>query len=142
MTSLQEKLCEIADRYQIHLAYAFGSRTNEVRDLLNGLAELAKNGTSDVDIGVKVSPRPAAMSVKEKVNLATDLEELLGVSRIDLVILSEADPFLAANVVRGERIFCKDPHLADEYELYILRRAGDLAPLELERLSMIFTKAS
>jgi hypothetical protein len=89
-----------------------------------------------------VSPGPVAMSVREKVNLAMDLEEMLGVGRVDLVILSEADPFLAANIIRGERIFCRDPYLADEYELYILRRAGDLAPLELDRLSMIFTKAS
>jgi hypothetical protein len=76
------------------------------------------------------------------VQLAADLENLLEVQRVDLVILSEADPFLCANVVRGERIFCRDPHSADEYELYVLRRAGDLAPLEHERLSMIFTKVS
>jgi predicted nucleotidyltransferase len=142
MTALQEKLREIADRYRIDLVYSFGSRSPEVKDFLSGLGELTKNSTSDVDIGVKASPRPAAMSVREKVKLANELEELLGVGSVDLVILSEADPFLAANVVRGERIFCRDPHLADEYELYILRRAGDLAPLELERLSMIFTKAS
>jgi len=141
MTPLQEKLREIADRYRIDLVYSFGSRTNEVRDFLSGLGELDERSTSDGDIGVKLSPRPAAMSVREKVKLTTDLEALLGVSRVDLVILSEADPFLAANVVRGERIFCRDPHLADEYELYILRRAGDLAPLELERLSMILTRA-
>jgi len=67
-----------------------------------------------------------------------EIEDLLGVGRVDLVILSEADPFLSANIVRGERIFCRDPYAADEYELYILRRAGDLAPLEKERLSLIF----
>jgi predicted nucleotidyltransferase len=141
MTSLQEKLRELADRYRIDLVYSFGSRTHEVKDFLNGLGELDKSGTSDADIGVKLSPGAAAMSIREKVKLAIELEELLGAGRVDLVILSEADPFLSANVVRGERVFCIDSHLADEYELYILRRAGDLAPLERERLSMIFTKA-
>ena len=29
-----------------------------------------------------------------------------------------------------------DEYEADEYELYILRRAGDLAPLEKERISL------
>ena len=56
------------------------------------------------------------------------------------MLLSEADPFLSANIVRGERLFCRDPYAADEYELYILRRAGDLAPLEKERLGLIFAK--
>jgi predicted nucleotidyltransferase len=141
MISMLDQLREICDRYRIDLVYSFGSRTCEVRDFLNGLGELDKSIPSDVDIGVRVSPGHGAMSVREKVQLATEMEELLGVGRVDLVILSEADPFLSANVVRGERIFCRDPYLADEYELYILRRAGDLAPLELERLSMIFAKA-
>jgi hypothetical protein len=69
------------------------------------------------------------------------MEDLLGVGRVDPVILSEVDPFLSANIVRGKRIFCRDPYTADEYELYILRRAGDLAPLEMERLSLIFANA-
>jgi hypothetical protein len=89
-------------------------------------------------MGVKSSPKRKAMSVREKVEMAAEIEDLLGVGRVDLVILSEADPSLSANIVRGERIFCRDPYAADEYELYILRRAGDLAPLEKERLSLIF----
>jgi predicted nucleotidyltransferase len=141
MITLQEQLREICDRHRIDLVYSFGSRAYEVRDFLSGLEELDNNTASDVDIGVKVSPARAVMSVKEKVKLTTELEDLLGVGRVDLVVLSEADPFLSANVVRGERIFCRDPYLADEYELYILRRAADLAPLEQERLSIIFTKA-
>jgi len=54
-----------------------------------------------------------------------------------LVNLPEADPFLAANIIRGERLFSKDTYLADEYDLYILRRAGDLIPLERERIALI-----
>ena len=69
--------------------------------------------------------------------LALALEDLLGVTRVDLVCFLEADPFLAANVVRGERLYACDTYQADEYELYILRRAGDLAPLERERMALI-----
>jgi hypothetical protein len=65
------------------------------------------------------------------------LEDLFGVARVDLVILREADPFLAANIVRGERLYALDPYAADEYDLYVLRRAGDLAPLERERMALI-----
>ncbi len=67
-----------------------------------------------------------------------EMEDLFEVDRVDLVILTEADPFLAANIIRGERLFCEDDYIADEFELYILRRAGDLAPLEKERLNLIF----
>lgn len=32
--------------------------------------------------------------------------------------------------------YARDEHAADEYDLYILRRAGDLAPLERERMAL------
>jgi hypothetical protein len=61
---------------------------------------------------------------------------------VDLVILSEADPFVAAEVIRGERLFADDTRLADEYELYILRRAGDLVSLERERMALVLREHS
>jgi hypothetical protein len=57
--------------------------------------------------------------------------------RVDLVFLSGANPFVAAEIIRGERLFASDSHEADEYELYVLRRAGDLAPLERERMAVV-----
>ncbi|GAB4526179.1 MAG: hypothetical protein Kow0063_00110 [Anaerolineae bacterium] len=56
---------------------------------------------------------------------------------VDLVCSPEADPFLAANVVHGERLYARDEYEADEYDLYVLRRAGDLIPLERERMALI-----
>ena len=138
---LREQLREICDRHDIDLVYAFGSRGDEVRAFICGIGKMDKSATSDVDIGIKPSPKRGTMSVKEKVEVALEMEDLLGVERVDLVTLSDADPFLCANIVRGERVFARDPYSAEEYELYILRRAGDLAPLEHERLSMIFAKA-
>jgi len=70
-------------------------------------------------------------------SIAIGLEDLFQVSRVDLVELPEADPFLAANAIRGERLFSRDAYSATEYELYVLRKAGDLAPFERERLSLI-----
>jgi hypothetical protein len=69
--------------------------------------------------------------------MAVALENLMGVDRADLILLSEADPFLAVNIIRGERLFCADRYEADEYELYVLRRAGDLAPFERLRIERI-----
>jgi hypothetical protein len=51
--------------------------------------------------------------------------------------LDEADAFLAAGVIRGERLFARDEEVADEYDLYVLRRAGDLAPLERDRMARV-----
>lgn len=89
---------------------------------------------SDVDIGIKLSKY---FDLDSKVLLSDTLENLFSVQHVDLVVLPEADPCLAANVIRGERLYCSNDHEADEYELYILRRAGDLAPLERERMSLI-----
>jgi hypothetical protein len=70
-------------------------------------------------------------------SIAVGLEDLFQVSRVDLVELPEAHPFLAANAIQGERLFSRDAYSANEYELYVLRKAGDLAPFERERLSLI-----
>jgi hypothetical protein len=102
--------------------------------VLDGGREAFSPSASDLDVGAK----PAGpLGIREKSSIAVELEDVLGVPRVDLVVLPEADPFLAANIIRGERLYYADEHFADEYELYILRRAGDLAPLERERLSLL-----
>lgn len=121
--------------------YAFGSRCKELKRCIDEEETIQNNISSDADIGIKTS-KDSYLSVRDKARLMMELEDLFKVDRVDLVILTEADPFLAANIIRGERLYCKDDYIADEYELYILRRAGDLAPLERDRLSLIFGEAS
>lgn len=128
-----EALSRLCEQFEVEILYVFGSRAQEaLRFVLEGQA--IPSDARDLDIGA-LPRRP--LSVRQKVALALALEDLFDVSRVDLVILPEADPFLAANIVRGERIYVRDPHQADEYELYILRRAGDLIPLERERLALL-----
>jgi predicted nucleotidyltransferase len=103
---------------------------------LEGGGQALDPGPSDVDIGVRPNPG-ASFLVETKVRLAIALEDLLEVDRVDLVCLPDADPFVAANIVRGERLYARDEHEADEYDLYVLRRAGDLIPLERERMALI-----
>jgi len=121
--------------------YAFGSRCQELKNYVLGRGRMEKKSTSDVDIGVKVS-RGCHLSVRDKANLAIELEDLFDIGRVDLIILGEADPFVAANVVRGEQLYAEDGYEADEYELYVLRRAGDLAYLERERLRLILGESA
>ncbi|RME07209.1 MAG: hypothetical protein D6803_04495 [Anaerolineae bacterium] len=135
MSARNETLIQLCRQFAIDILYVFGSRAEEVKAWFDGGANLSP-GPSDVDIGVKPA-LGVKLSVEEKVRLAQALEDLLGVHRVDLVVLPEVDPFLAANVIRGERLYARDEYLADEYDLYILRRAGDLAPFERERLALI-----
>lgn len=127
------KLCE---QFSLDILYAFGSRGQDAaRFVLENLP--MPTSASDLDIGVLPANR---LDVHQKVALAIALEDLFDVNRVDLVALPEADPFLAANVIRGERLYERDSYQADEYDLYILRRAGDLIPLEQERLALIMEK--
>jgi predicted nucleotidyltransferase len=116
--------------------YVFGSRARELYEWMEGRLPQLTASRSDVDIGARATP-DTFWSVKEKVILAQALEDLFDCPRVDLVVLNEAAPFLAAEVVRGERLFARDSHEADEYDLYVLRRAGNLAPLERERAALI-----
>lgn len=136
VTERPQLLARLCRRYQVDILYVFGSRAGEVRAWLVDEHMTLPANTSDVDIGAKPAPGEK-FSVKEKVELALALEDMLDVQRVDLVSLQDADPFLAANIIRGERLYEREPYQADEYELYILRRAGDLAPLERERMALI-----
>ena len=136
MTDLRSALAGICQKYQLDVLYVFGSRARDVKSWLDGVGSALQAGPSDVDVGAKPH-RGVSLAVYDKVRLALALEDLFGVSRVDLVILPDADPFLAANIIRGERIYADDEYLADEYDLYVLRRAGDLAPLERERMALI-----
>lgn len=135
-TELRAALTALCRRYHLLAVYAFGSRAEQVASRLRGERSTHTPPQSDVDIGALPAPGPA-LSAKERVGLTQALEDLLNVRRVDLVILPQADPFLAANVIRGERLCALDPHAADEYDLYVLRRAGDLVPLERERIGLI-----
>ncbi len=126
-------------KHDLRIMYAFGSRAAEVKRWLKDESADLSTGVSDVDIGVLPVKK---LRVREKVEIAVALEDLLDVHRVDLVVLPEADPFVAAEVIRGERLFADDEDAADEYDLYVLRRAGDLAPFEKERIAMILGRSS
>src|SRR4051812_34195450 len=107
--------------------YLFGSR---------GRGEETEQ--SDVDVGILWRQE---QSLREVLLLEDDLERRLGVS-VDLVDAGRASAFLALDILRGERMFCADPDRVDEFELYVMRRAGDLAPFERERRRLLLQPSS
>jgi predicted nucleotidyltransferase len=138
MSSPMDEIKAIGVRYCLSAVYVFGSRAREIARRLTGDGVDAAHSESDVDIGVRSLPG-TRLSARDRVRLAADLEDLLGVGRVDLVVLDEVDPFLALEVIRGELLYCADKDAEAEDELLVLRRAGDLAPFARERWKQILT---
>lgn len=129
-------LTELCNQFRLDAVYAFGSRAREAYDWLRGERERLSATASDLDIGVKTI-RGKPLDISDTLNLIVALEDLFDAPRVDLVYLETADPFLTVNIIRGERLYARDDWEADGYILYLLRRAGDLAPFERERMEMI-----
>ena len=139
LDTMQNHFVQLCKRFDIHTLYAFGSRAQEAKRCLDEHTTLDRTTESDLDIGAKTG-KDLPLTLQEKVSLAQGLEELFDVSRVDLIDLKQADAFLAAEVIRGERLFSVDEREADEYDLFILRRAGDLAYLERQRMDIILAR--
>jgi predicted nucleotidyltransferase len=132
-TDTLKKLCQT---YGVHDIYAFGSRAGEIMAWIKGDSVQSAHPESDVDIGIF----PLSWSkwdAERKVNFSMELEDLFAVSQVDLVLLPEAEPFLALDIIRGELLYTIDPDEQARYELFVLRRAGDLLPFKKERIRMI-----
>ena len=107
---------------RILAVYLFGSR-----------ARHEESEQSDVDVGVLFRQKE---TLREVLLLEDALEQRLG-RPVDLIDAGGASPFLALDIIRGERVFCADPDRCDEFDLYVMRRAGDLAPFERERRRLL-----
>lgn len=134
-------LAALAEDFELADVYVFGSREADfVKDSGSAERDLPPGIEPDLDIGV----RPIMgrrLSARRRAELVVALEDLFDVPRVDLVIVPEAPPFLALAVISGELIYCRDATDQAEYELYVLRRAGDLAPFEQERRASILGEA-
>jgi hypothetical protein len=91
---------------------------------------------SDLDIGVLPKPGVQLRAV-DRADLQTSLEDVFAARRVDLVILPEASAFLAADVVSGDLLFAGDADREAEFQLYVLRKAGDLAQVEHDRQAIV-----
>ncbi len=134
MSNRMHTLQKICKGYNATALYVFGSRAAEMILALNDDAYSPTPSASDLDIGIRVQ---SDFSLDKKVSFTLELETLFNAPRVDLFFFQEVDAFLAANIVRGERVYAADSYHADEYELFVLGRAGDLVELERERMAMI-----
>lgn len=132
MTTIPRHLEPIADAVRgvaaaeprVVAVYLFGSQ-----------ADGSATPESDVDLGILFG---RATGIADRVRLEARFAEALG-KEVDLVDVGACNAFLALAVISGERLYCADADACDEFDLYVLRRAGDLEPFERERRRMLLT---
>ena len=108
----------------VRALYLFGSR-----------AAGGARADSDLDLGVLYrSHQPLDRTLQ----LEQELERAAGL-KVDLVDVARAGAFLAYDIIRGERVFCREATETDRFELYVLRRAGDLLPFERQRQALLLS---
>lgn len=135
-----DQLSDMLNRYNLAEIYAFGSRAQETAARLEGYPADTALPQSDLDIAVRSVGR--RLSAQDRVDLTLELEDHFDVSRVDLVVLDEASPFLALEVIRGELLCARDLDDQARYELFVLRRAGDLLPFQKERITMVLKEGA
>ena len=122
----------IAERFGIDVLYAFGSRAREALAHTDGRGYFAAGGLSDLDLAALPAPG-LAWTVDDRVLMTAAFEAVFPAPRVDLVVLPEAPPFLALSAISGELLFARDRVREANYQLSVMRRAGDLAPFERAR---------
>jgi predicted nucleotidyltransferase len=127
-----EKLIIICKKFNAVELYSFGSRSREIFEYVNGVTDTIQQSSSDIDIGVRFS-RSQQISAEIIVKMTLDLEDYFRVSRVDLVLLEDAPPFLALDIIRGELLYAENLDDQARYELYVMARAGDLMYFEKKR---------
>jgi predicted nucleotidyltransferase len=108
----------LADRNEVAVAYLFGSAAREDTSAL-----------SDIDVGVLLADHPHNL-LRYRARLIEDLSRALEGRAVDVVLLDEALPALAARVIReGQLLLCRDDVRRVRFEVRALRRDFDTAPL-------------
>ena len=137
-----ETISNICKRHGVADLYVFGSRGAEIAARIRGKSmNFQTDSASDVDFAVSPVDQ-SQFGPLQRVSLATELEDLFDAPRVDLVVLPEAEPFLALEIIRGELLYTNDPDRQARQELYILRQAGDLMPLKKQRIRMILEESA
>ncbi len=135
MKFITSDITTLAQQFGFVALYSFGSRALEAKRCIEDGIPLDRVNPADLDLGVQYR-RDLRPPIEDTIRLALALEEAAGL-RVDLVNACAADHNLSLAVIRGELLYCNDPGEQAEFELYVLRRAGDLAPFERERRRML-----
>ena len=115
-----EQLQQLFSTYEVVLAYLFGSQ-----------AEGKAGPLSDVDIAVLLGSQvDRERWFQVQLDLMGELTSLFHRNDVDVVILNQATPVLAHEVVRfGQVLYEAQPGTRGDFEMSVLRRYADTEPL-------------
>ena len=118
--TLRPHLESLFRQHPVHLAYLFGSQ-----------ATGRTHAESDVDIAVLLDASLTADErFTERLTLIGALSHLFGTDSVDVVVLNEASPLLAYEVLRnGVLLYCPDDDTRVDFQVRALHAYEDTAPL-------------
>lgn len=122
----RQRLDAICRELGLRAVYLFGSRADDGLSVLEG--RIVDGEGSDLDVGVVF--RDQEVPVDRLGPLQVELEEVFAPLRVDLVPLQRVDALFRFEALDGHRVAAPDPIAADYYELYVMRRAAELLPIE------------
>ncbi len=104
--------------------------------LFGSHAEGSTHPNSDLDLAILL-PHETASDIApwDWIELTQAIEDCAGIDRVDLINLRQVDTVLQMEVIyRGNRIFCSNKQVADEYEILT---TALYQQLELERRELV-----
>lgn len=123
----KEKIFKIFQKYNIALAYLFGSQKDNAFRFLNGKKVEINDPLADVDLGI-VFTYPIE-EVRERYKLYgeiyNEIEEILRPFCLDLVFLQECHSVFQMEAIKGICIYSSSDEFRDNYEMMILRKYAD-----------------
>lgn len=136
--ALREKLLPLLRRREeVIAAYLFGSTVTG-----------KTHAESDIDVALLVDEGQykkldRAVPYGYKARMISNLARLLGTDKVDLVILNEAPPLLANEVIsKGRLLFCRDDRARLRFEVRAKLRYADTAPLRELKRSYLYKRIS
>jgi predicted nucleotidyltransferase len=121
----RDELGEIFRRYNVRIAYLFGSQRDRGIAFIDGESIKPEEG-HDLDIGVVFNKLPLnRMNIYGE--LYADLSFFFEPFNIDLVFLQETDSLFQFEAIKGTLIYHDDEDFLDEYEETVMKKAEDMA---------------
>ena len=122
--------------YGLSSVYAFGDHAAIAAQRVQAEPDSPKPDLAELDVAI-TTEADTGLSTQIRARLGAELEHLFGVTRVNVSALWELDSISAVDVIRGELLYCSDPHKQAQDELYILGRAADAAIIYRKSLADI-----
>ncbi len=124
----QRKLAALCEEHDLLSVYLFGSRAGDGLAMLRG--EPVDGAGSDLDVGVVYRGREEP-DFRRLGRLQVAFEDLYAPLRVDLVPLQKVDALFQFRAIdQGHRVAAPDSTRADFYELFVMRQASELLPIQ------------